>query len=92
MHAFFKCQILRSSQCYFRGDQTLHHRVICQVQIHDHVICNTAFFKGTAEKFGHVVFDTHGSKYDGKFFIAVTAKGSLLYDLGSKLIVGKAVS
>ena len=56
------------------------------------MVCNTALLKGAAEKFSNVVFDTHSGKYNGEFFIAVPAKGSLLYDLSCKLVVRKAVS
>ena len=30
---FLKCQVLGRSQRYLRCDQTLHDRIVCQVQI-----------------------------------------------------------
>ena len=50
-----------------------------------------AFLEGAAEEIGNVVFYAHRGKDDGKFLVAVIPKGSLLDNLGGKLVVGKAV-
>ena len=92
MHTFFKSQIFGGGQCHFRSDQSLNDRIICQVQIHDYVVRNTAFLEGTAEELSHVIFDTHRRKNDGEFFIGIVTKRSLLYDLCGKLVMGKTVS
>ena len=73
MHPFQKPDIRRRS-VPLSGDQSLNDRVICQVQIHDYVVRNTAFLEGTAEELSDIVFDTHRGKYDGEFFIGVVAK------------------
>ena len=92
MHILFKCQILRSCQCNLRCDQTFYNRVICQVQKHCYVIGYTAFFECVTEEISNVMFDTHSSEYDCKFFIRIASKRSLFYNLCSKLIVRKSIS
>ena len=92
MHAFLKCKILGSCQCYLRCDQTLYDRVVCQVQEHDNVVRYTAFLKGPAEEFCNIVFNTHSGKYDCKLFIGIISQRCLLYDLCCQLVVRKSVS
>ena len=92
MHILFKCQILRSCQCNLWCDQTFYNRVICQIQKHCYMIGNTAFFKCVTEEISNVMFDTHSSEYDCKFFIRIASKRSLFYNLCSKLIVRKSIS
>ena len=92
MHILFKCQILRSCQCNLWRDQTFYNRVICQIQKHCYMIGNTAFFKCVTEEISNVMFDTHSSEYDCKFFIRIASKRSLFYNLCSKLIVRKSIS
>ena len=92
MHAFLKSQIFRSGKSHFRGDQSLHYRVICQVQVHNYVIRYAAFFKGTTEKFCYVIFDTHSCKNNSEFLVRIFSQRRLLYDLGSQLVVRKTIS
>ena len=56
------------------------------------MVSHAAFFKGTAEEVGYVVFDAHGGKYDGKLFVGSIPQGSLLYNLSRQLVVGESVS
>ena len=92
MHILFKCQIFCHGQSNFRCDQTFYDRIVCQIQEHGNVVCNTAFFKGSAEEICHIVFDAHGGKYNGKFFIGIISERRLLYDLGCQLVMRKSVS
>ena len=92
VHAFFKCQILCCGEGNLRCDQTLNNRIVCQVQEHGHMVCNSAFFKCMSEEISHVVLDTHCSKHNSELLIGVLAKGSLLYDLRRKLVVRQTVS
>ena len=57
VHAFFKCQILCCGEGNLRCDQTLYNRVVCQVQVHNYVVRNTAFFESLAEEFCYVIFN-----------------------------------
>ena len=34
------------------------------------------------QEVGNIMFDTHGGKYNGKFFIGIISERRLLYDLG----------
>ena len=87
----FECQVFRHGEGHLRGDQTFHHRVVCQVQEHGHMVRHAAFFEGVAEEIRYVVFYAHGGKYDGEFFIGIIPQRRLLYDLGRQLVVGKSV-
>ena len=71
------------------GDQTLHHRVVGQVQVHDHMVGDAALLEGTAEKFSHVVLDAHGGEYDGKLPVVPRYMG-LAHHLGGQFVVGHA--
>ena len=92
MHTFLKGKVFRGAQSHLRRDQTFHHRVVGQVQVHHHMVRHAAFLKGTAEELCHVVFNAHGGKYDGEFLIGIFAQGGLLHDLGSQPVMGKTVS
>lgn len=92
VHMLFKRQILCSCQCNLRSNETLHNRIICQVDEGDNVIGNTALLECPAEIIPDLVFYTHCRKYNGKLFGRIISQGCLLYDLGSKLIVGKSVA
>ena len=92
MHIFLKCQIFRYRQRNLRRDQTLHHRIICQIQEHTHMICHTAFLKCLTEEFCHVMLDSHRTEYNRKLFIRIVSKRSLLYDLCRELIMRQSVS
>ena len=92
MHPFFKSQILCGGESHLWSDQPFYNRIIGKIQIHDHMVGHAAFFKGPAEKFRHIIFNAHCRKDNGKVFIAVPSQGSLLYDLGRQLVMGKAVS
>ncbi len=71
MHVLLERQVFGGGERNFWRDQTLHNRIVCEVQKHGYVVSNAAFFKGTAEEVGYVVFDAHGGKYDGKLFIGI---------------------
>ena len=92
MHTFFKCKIFSSSQGDLWCQKTLNSWIICQVQEHDNMIGDTAFFKGSAEKFCNIIFDTHCCKYNSEILIGITAQRSLTHDLCSQLVVRKTVS
>ena len=87
-----KGQVFCHGQRYFGRDQTLHHRVICQVQEHGNVVCNPALFKGTAEEISHIMLDAHSGKYNGELFVRILSQRSLLDDLSRQLVVGQTVS
>ena len=92
VHALLKCQVLCQCQGYLWCDQTLNHRIICQIDEHGYVGGNTALFKGAAEEISHIVFDTHSGEYDSEFLVRILSQRSLLYDLCSQLIVWKTIS
>ena len=92
VHILFKCQIFCHGQCNLRRNQTFHDRIVCEVQKHGNVVCNTAFFKGSAEEICHIVFDAHCCEYDRKFFIRIVSERSLLHNLRRKLVMRKSVS
>ena len=92
MHIFLKCQIFRYRQRNLRRDQTLYHRIICQIQEHTHMICHTAFLKCLTEEFRHIVLHTHCSEYNCELFIRIVTKRSLLYDLCRELVMRQSVS
>ena len=92
VHILFKCQIFCHGQCNLRRNQTFHDRIVCEVQKHGNVVGNAAFFKSSAEEVGNIMFDTHGGKYNGKFFIGIISERRLLYDLGCQLVMRKSVS
>ena len=92
MHALFKCQIFCCGKGNLRCDQTFYNRVVCQVQIHDYVVRNTALFESLAEEFCYVIFNTHGCENDREFLIGVITQGSLLYDLSCQTVMRQTVS
>ena len=92
MHALLKCQVLCQCQGYLWCDQTLNHRVICQIDEHGYVGGNTTLFKGAAEEISHIVFDTHSGEYDSEFLVRILSQRSLLYDLCSQLVMWKTVA
>ena len=92
MHAFFKSKIFSSSEGNLRCQKTLYNRVVGKVQKHYNVVGSTAFLEGPAEEFGYVVFNAHCCKNNSEFLIGVCAKGSLLNDLCSQLVMRKTVS
>ena len=92
MHAFFKCQILCCGEGNLRCDQTLYNRVVCQVQVHNYVVRNTAFFESLAEEFCYVIFNTHSCENDRKFFIGIITKRSLFYDLSCQTVMWQTIS
>ena len=92
MHVFLKGQIFRQSQRYLRGDQTLYHRVIGQVDKHRHMGGYSALLKSTAEKFRHIMLDSHRSKYDCKLLVRIISQGRLLHDLSCQLIVRQPIA
>jgi len=51
-----------------------------------------AFLKGAFKILRHIVFYTHGRKYDSKFFIGIVSQGRLTHDLRGQLVMGKSVS
>lgn len=55
------------------------------------MIGNAAVFKGSAEKVSYVMFYAHSGKDDGKLFLGILSQRSLFYDLGRKLVMGKAI-
>ena len=92
VHAFFKSKIFSSSEGNLRCQKTLYNRVVGKVQKHYNVVGSTAFLEGPAEEFGYVVFNAHCCKNNSEFLIGVCAKGSLLNDLCSQLVMRKTVS
>src|SRR5699024_3041061 len=58
VHMLFKCKVFGYGKGYLRCDQTLDNRIVCQVQEHGHMVCNSAFFKCMSEEISHVVLDT----------------------------------
>ena len=92
VHPLLKRQILRQRQGDFRSDQTLHYRVICQVDKHGHMLRYTALFKRPAEEISHIVLHAHSSEHNGELLIGIVPQGCLLDNLGGQLVVGKAVS
>ena len=92
MHILLKSQVLGYGECYLGGNQTLHYRIVCQVQKHGYMISHPALFKRPAEEVSNVMLDTHSRKHDGKLFSRIFPKGRLFDDLGRKLVVRKPVS
>ena len=90
MHILFICQILRNGQCTAGRQDTLNDGVVGQVQEHGYILKHTAVLKALAEVIRHVVFDTHGSEYNGKFLSAVLCDLGLPHDLHCQLVGGQA--
>ena len=84
---------LRSPEgCPWDREQTLHYRVICQVDKHGHMLRYTALFKRPTEEISHIVLHAHSSEHNGELLIGIVPQGCLLDNLGGQLVVGKAVS
>ena len=92
MHSQLKGKILRGSQGDLRCDQTFYNRVVRQIEVHHNMRGYAALREGTAEEFRDIIFDAHGGEYNRELLIRVSAKRSLLHDLGGQTIVGKAVA
>ena len=92
MHVALKSQILGGRQSHLGRNQTLHHRVVCQIQEHGHVLVGAALVEGTTEEIRHVMLDAHGGEHDAELLVGIIAQGRLLYQLGRQLIVGQAVA
>lgn len=92
MACLFEGKIFSGGQRDLRCQKSLYNRVIGKVQKHNYMVRGAAFFKGSAEKFCNVIFDTHCGEYNCKIFVRVISKRCLLYDLCGKLIVRKTIS
>ena len=92
VHILFKCKIFRHSERYFWCDQTLYYRIVCKIQKHCHMICDSALFKCIAEEVCDVVLYTHSCEHDSEFLIRILSKRCLLNDLRGKLVMRKTVS
>ena len=92
MHMLLKGQIFRHGQRHLRSDETLHHRIVGQIQEHGHVVGHAALLKGMPEEVRHVMLDAHGGKNDGKLLIRVLAQRRLFYNLGGQLIMWQTVA
>ncbi len=91
MHALFKGQVFRRRESDLGSQKTFHHRVVGQVEEHDHMVGGAAVLEGPAEEFRHVVFDAHGGKDNGKLLVGAAPQGGLPYDLGGQLVMGQTV-
>ena len=56
------------------------------------MIGGSAFLKGTAEKFCHIIFNAHCCENNGKFLIGILSQRGLLYDLCGQLIVRQTIA
>ena len=92
VHILFECKIFRHSERYFWCDQTLYYRIVCKIQKHCHMICDSALFKCIAEEVCDVVLYTHSCEHDSEFLIRILSKRCLLNDLRGKLVMRKTVS
>ena len=92
MHIALKSKVLGSGQSHTRCNQTLYHRVICQVHKHGNVLGSSALIKCAAEEIRYVVLHAHSCEYDTELFIGIITQGSLLYQLCCQLIMGQTVS
>ena len=94
VHIFLKSKILCRCQCHFRSNETLHHRVIGEIQKHYHMGTCTTLLKSPLKVFCHIIFNTHSGKNHRKFFtlVRIISKTCLLYNLSSQRIMGQTVS
>ena len=93
MHLAVEGQMLGQGQGSARGYQTLHRRVIRQVEEHRYAGERATLREGIPKIGGDVIFNAHSSKDDhkllrfGGLFPNRYAQRRLAYDLGSQLVV-----
>ena len=96
MHILLKCQIFRRRQRHLWRDQTLHNRIIGQIQKHRDMGTRPALLKRPPEILCDIVFYTHRGKYDRKFSRAAVSgilpQARLFHNLRRQLIVRQSVS
>ena len=66
MIVLLKSQIFRGRKGAARCKDSLHRRIIRQIQIHHDMIQHAAVCKGVPEKFRHLMLDADCGKHNGK--------------------------